>query len=184
MKKLVMIGICLALSMAMVGCQTFDPVVAKNVATITGSATALVALSTPAIATNTQVKAAIYEVTKAVETIVPATNQTFAVAAPPVVDAVVNKMVAEKKLNAVYAPLVKDGCILVFDGIDLVLAKYPKIKNSTEDVNLVVKSFFTAFNATFNPTGVVSAKKPSKEVLDTVKELKVKSKVILKKLNK
>jgi len=182
MKKLLMMGICLSL---MMGCQTtgFDPVVAERIATITGTSTAMVVLSIPSIATNAQTKAAISEVTKTVETVVPGTNQSFAAAAAPVVNAAVNRLVAEKRLDAMYAPLVKEGTIIVFSGVDLVMAKYPNIKSSTDDVNLVVKSFFVAFNSTFNPV-ILSVAQPSQEISDTVKELKEKNKVILDKLTK
>jgi len=183
MKKLLMMGICLSL---MMGCQTtsFDPVVAKQIATITGTSTALVVLSVPSIATNVQIKAAIFEVTKAVEMVVPGPDQSFAEAAAPVVSAVVDKLVAEQKLNVIYAPLVKECTIIVFSGVDLVMAKYPKIKECTTDVNLVVKSFFVAFNQSFNPTALSASKTCSKEVLATAKELKQKNKVVLKKLMK
>ena len=183
MKRLLMVGICLSL---MMGCQTtsFDPAIAARIATITGESTALVVLTIPSIATNQQIKAAIYQVTKTIETVVPATNQTFAAAATPVIVQAVDKLVSEGKLNPIYAALTKDGSILAVDGLDLVMAKFPKIKESTTDVNIIVKAYTAAFNKIFMPIGLAASSGPSKEVLDTVKELKEKNNFILKKLIK
>lgn len=181
-KVLMMIALCLSLCVG-TGCQTFDPVAASEIASLTGQAAAITVLQVPAIATNMQVRAAIAEVTKAVQEVVPATNQTFTAAAIPVVNDVVNKMVAQGKLKPEYSLLVKEGSIMVFSGIDLVMVKYPKAKETTTNVNIVVKAFLTSFNATFAPGGL-SASRQSTEVLDLVDELKAKNKELLTKLIK
>jgi hypothetical protein len=73
-KLLMMVTLCLSLCMG-TGCQTFDPAAASEIASLTGQATALTVLQVPAIATNMQVRAAIAEVTKTVQAVVPATNR-------------------------------------------------------------------------------------------------------------
>jgi len=183
MKRLLVGLLCVFLCLG-TGCKTSDmdaSTISQNAA-FAGTASALVVLSVPAIATNTQVKASIYEITKAIENVTPATNQTFAAAATPVVSQVVDKLVAEGKLQPQYAPLAKQGSGFIFSGIDLTLNKYPKIKESTANVNLVVKSFTVAFNDTFGPCDDCSpvaiskakSKKQSKEVEALVKQIKAK----------
>jgi hypothetical protein len=93
-------------------------------------------------------------------------------------------MVAQGKLKPEYSLLVKEGCIMVFSGIDLVMAKYPKAEATTVNVNIVVKAFLTSFNATFAPGLSANRQKQSKEVLDLVDELTAKNKELLTKLIK
>jgi hypothetical protein len=148
---------------------TFNPVLAENVAKIAGSSTAIVLLAIPKISSNPKIKSAIYEVTTAIESVVPAQDQTYTQAITPVVNATVDKLIAQGKITAEEGSLIKEACVVMASGVDLALAKYPKAKEISANTTLIVKSFMKSFNTVFSGGVLIQN---SKDTIDTVSELR------------
>lgn len=160
---------------------TFNPVLAENVAKIAGSSTAIILLAIPKISSNPNVKVAIYEVTTAIESVVPAQDQTYAQAITPVVNATVDKLIAQGKISTEEGSLIKEACMVLASGVDLALIKYPKAKEVSANTNLIVKSFMKAFNTVFGGGVLIQN---SKDTIETVSELRKLNKDRLNKMVK
>lgn len=178
MKKLLTtIAVCTAL---FTGCKTtdtnsFNPALAENVAKIAGSSTAIILLAVPSIATNPQVKTVIYSVTTVIEKVAPTNGQTYTEVATPVINTTVDKFVAEGKITAEQAVLIKEACNVLVSGVDIAFAKYPKAKLYSEYTNLVVKSFMKAFNTVFNGGVMIQNSIDTVNMVDEIRKANKKS---------